>query len=365
MKKVLLLTLHSQNNNFGSVLQAHSLYSSIKELGIDVTVLDYRPYYSNGANSNKMFIKKTLTNFLFLPFFIMRSIRFNRIIKAKKLTKRVKQYSKLAELSNNYDFFLIGSDQVWNPHYLCGNDDAYFLSFTDSPNKASYAASIGTKEITCDELDTIANKLANFKCVSMREKVSCMQLEEHGLKHVKYVLDPVFLHNEEYYLKLISNPICYSGYILAYVIHKDEFIAQVIDKLSKLMNKPIFQVGGFASKCNSDKFFRSAGPAEFLSLIKNADFVITSSFHGTAFSHVFHKQFAVVMPKENTLRLENILETAGTKNRVINSFGDIEKILTPIDYELVDKKLQVKRQESLDYLKQMFDIIEEKQSADM
>lgn len=365
MKKVLLLTLHSQNNNFGSVLQAHSLYSRIEELGIDVTVLDYRPYYSNGANTKKMLIKKSLTNLLFLPFFVIRTKRFNKIIKSKKLTKTVKHYSELAELSNRYNIFLIGSDQVWNPHYLCGNDDAYFLKFTDSPNKVSYAASIGTKEITSAELSIIANKLANFKYISLREKVSCMQLEEQGLKNVKYVLDPVFLHNEEYYLKLISKPICYSGYILAYVIHKDDFIAQVIDRLSKLMNKPVYQVGGFAKKCSSSKFFRTAGPAEFLSLVKNADFVITSSFHGTAFAHIFHKQFAVVMPKENTLRLENILETAGTKSRVIDSFHDIERILTPIDYESVDKKIQTIRQESIDYLELILDTIEVKQGADM
>lgn len=365
MKKVLLLTLHSQNNNFGSVLQAHSLYSCLEEMGLDVTTLNYQPYYSNGANSPKMFIKKALTNLLFLPYFLIRTKRFNQLIKSKKLTKKAKHISELGDISKGYDIFMIGSDQVWNPHYLCGKDDAYFLKFTDSPNKVSYAASIGTKDITDEELSVIANKLADFEYVSLREKASCLQLKEHGLQNAKYVLDPVFLHDEKYYQRLASKAVKDSGYILAYVIHKDEFISQVIDKLAKAMNKPVIQIGGFAKKCNSNKFLRAAGPAEFLALIKNADFVITSSFHGTAFAHVFNKQFAVVMPHGNTLRLENILETAGTEDRVIYSLGDVENMLIPIDYIPVNARIQAKRSDSMEYLKQMLDSIEVNKSANM
>lgn len=365
MKKVLLLTLHSQNNNFGSVLQAHSLYSCLKEFGLDVTTLNYQPYYSNGVNSPKMFAQKALTNLLFLPFFLIRTKRFNRLIKSKRLTKKATHSSELHSISKGYDVFMIGSDQVWNPHYLCGRDDAYFLKFTDSENKVSYAASIGTQDVTDDELDIIADKLADFKYVSLREKKSCVQLKEHGLQNVKYVLDPVFLHDENYYQKLASKAVNESGYILAYVIHKDEFISQVIDRLAKVMNKPVIQIGGFAKKCNSDKFPRAAGPAEFLSLIKNADFVITSSFHGTAFAHIFNKQFAVVMPHGNTLRLENILETAGTEDRVICSLDDVEKVLVPINYTPVNERIQAKRKDSIDYLKQMFDMMGVNESANM
>lgn len=365
MKKLLLLTLHSQNNNFGSVLQAHSLYDSLEEFGLDVTTLNYQPYYSNGAITPKMFIKKFITNLVFLPFFLIRTKRFNKLIKSKKLTKKITRNSKLSSVSKGYDIYLIGSDQVWNPRYLCGRDDAYFLKFTNSKHKMSYGASIGTREITDEELDAIVNKITDFKYISLREKISCLQLKDHGLKNVKYVLDPVFLHDEDYYLKLASKSIKYTGYILAYVIHKDEFISHVIDELARMLNKKVIQVGGFAKKCNYNKFLRSAGPAEFLSLIKNADFVITSSFHGTAFAHIFNKQFAVVMPKGNTLRIENILETAGTEDRVIYSLDDVERMLDPIDYKTANDRLQAMKNDSLDYLKQMLDSIGVNESASM
>lgn len=354
MKKILLLTLHSQNNNFGSVLQAHSLYTYLEELGYDVTVLNYQPYYSNGAVSFKMFLKKIVTNALFFPSFLLRSSRFNKLINSKKLTEKVTHFSQLKEISKNYDIFMIGSDQVWNPTYLCGKDDAYFLEFTDSKNKCSYAASLGTAELSTRDLERIAKKLSNFKYISLRENTSCIQLRENGLKRAKYVLDPVFLHNIDYYKRLESKNIpVKKGYILAYVIHKDKFISQVIDEFAKLMKKPVIQVGGFAKKCNSKEFPRAAGPAEFLTLLDNADFVVTSSFHGTAFAHIFNKQFAVVMPHGNTLRLENILETAGTNDRVVKNIEDINNMLKLIDYNRVNEKLNQKREESMMYLKEV------------
>lgn len=365
MNKILLLTLHSQNNNFGSVLQAHSLYSFMEEMGNDITILNYQPYYSNGAVSFKAFIKKAVTNFMFLPAYLLRTKRFNRLVNAKKLTRKATRFSELIEISKEYDSFLIGSDQVWNPHYLCGRDDAYFLKFTDSKNKASYAASIGTEDITDAEWNDIADKLSDFRYVSLRENKSCLQLKKHGIKDAHYVLDPVFLHNADYYRRLESKAIEDKGYILAYIIHKDPFVLQVVDKISQITGKQVIQIGGFLSKCNYDKFYRSAGPAEFLYLIDNADFIVTSSFHGAAFAHIFNKQFAVVMPYGNTLRLENILETAGTENRVIKSLSDVEKMLEPIDYVHVNEKINAKLEDSIDYIKKLIENIGVSQSADM
>ena len=358
MKKILLLTLHSQNNNFGSVLQAHSLYEFLEELGYNVTVLNYQPYYSNGAISPKMFVKKILTNMLFLPSFLIRTSRFDKIVNSKKLTKKISQKSKLPEIASEYDIFMIGSDQVWNPHYLCGQDDAYFLKFTDSMNKVSYAASIGTKNISDSDLDRIVRDLKEFKYVSLRENDSCKRLAKHGLVNAKYVLDPVFLHDIKYYRAIESKKISERGYILAYVIHRDKFISEVIDEFSKLMNKKVIQIGGFAKKCNSDKFPRSAGPEEFLALIDHADFIVTSSFHGTAFAHIYNKQFAVVMPNGNTLRLENILETAGTEDRVVRDISDVKNMLQHIDYKEVNEKISDKRKDSIEYLKDMLDSME-------
>ena len=112
--KILMLTLHSQNNNFGSVLQANSLYQYMKKLGHDVTVLNYRPYYSNGALNPKLLLKKILINTMFLPQFIRRTKRFNSIIDTEKTTKKYTRTEQLNDIAEQYDIFMIGSDQVWN-----------------------------------------------------------------------------------------------------------------------------------------------------------------------------------------------------------------------------------------------------------
>lgn len=355
MKKILLLTLHSQNNNFGSVLQANSLYRYLEKCGADVTILNYRPYYSNGARSPKLFIKKLIVNTMFLSYYIKRTKNFNKILKQERQTKKITKRSELSNVSNGYDIVMLGSDQVWNPSYLCGQDSAYYLDFASNNKKVSYAASIGTDNITDEELKDLVQKIEGFSCVSVREEVSAKQLQNSGRSDAQYVLDPVFLFDREYYRKLQVNQ-KRSGYILAYIIHKDPLISNVVDYIAQKLNKKVILVGGFASKCNADEFLRYIGPCEFLGLVDSADFVVTNSFHGLAFAHIYHKQFAAVMPHGNELRLENIINTAGTDNYVVNSVDDIEKCFVSIDYDEVDKRLDVMRKNSYAYIEKILNM---------
>ncbi len=349
MKKVLLLTLHSQNNNFGSVLQAYSLYKYIEGLGCEVTVLNYQPYYNNGAINIKKAIKKLVINTIFFRSYYRRAKRFNLLQKQERSTIKLKNFSSLKQYATGYDVYVIGSDQVWNPAYLCGKDAAYYYKFVDQGKKISYAASMGTQKHDINTLKFIACNIKDFQHVSLRERVSVTQLNSVGYDRAHYVLDPVFLLDVSQYRKMQSQD-NHTGYILAYIIHKDKLMVQIVDELAKITRKRVIQIGGFASKCNYDEFPREAGPFDFLSLVDHADFVITSSFHGAAFAHIYQKQFAVVMPNENTLRIENILETAGTQDRVIRSLKDVQKMLTPINYKIVNERINEMRQESKNYL---------------
>lgn len=364
MKKVQLVTLHSQNNNFGSILQAYALYSYTSQLGYDVEVLNYRPYYSNGSVDVKARIKKIIVNTIFLPYYILRSTRFNSFIKQEKQTKRFTSYEELEKNHPQADIYMIGSDQVWNTSFLCGKDPTYYLKYTDSTKKMSYAASMGRTVNSQEEINRIVELTKDFRFISLREEKSAVQLQQLGREDAKYVLDPVFLLSYSDYKKLhVDNTQHDNDYILAYVIHKDDFISKVIDEIAKKTGKKVIQVGGFASKCNYDSFPRSAGPREFLTLVENASFIVTSSFHGTAFAHIYQKQFAIVMPGSNTLRIENILETAGTSNRVVKEIGDIEKIISQnIDYDKVNLKLNKKIEESREYLVESLRLLSEESS---
>ena len=357
MKKVLLLTLHSQNNNFGSVLQASSLYNYLENKGVETTILNYQPYYSNGALSPKLFIKKMIVNTMFLPHFIKRTKNFNKILKSEKLTKKYTKFEELHDVEKDYDIVMIGSDQVWNPTYLCGQDPAYYLDFVKDKKKVSYAASVGTQDLSQKQLKELVNKIQKFSDVSVRENISAEQLKSVGREDATYVLDPVFLFDKPYYSQL-QEKTNREGYILAYIIHKDPLISEIVDKAAKKLNKRVIQVGGFASKCNYDEFMRDIGPCEFLDLVDNADFVVTNSFHGLAFSHIYHKQFAAVMPHGNELRLKNIIETAGTGDHVVERAEDFDKCLIPIDYEEVDKRINAMREQSYKYLDKVLGVSE-------
>jgi hypothetical protein len=347
--KILLVTLHSQNNNYGSVLQANSLYLFLCDLGHDVTILDYQPFYSNGITNLKMLFRKAVSNTIFLPYYVSRTKRFNHFIKYQKLTKRCKRFEELGEVSKSFDLLMIGSDQVWNPTYLCGKDPAYTLQFSSNPNKMSYAASIGTSDITKEQIDVLVNSLRDFKYVSLRENSSAQLLKNNGRRDARYVLDPVFLYGAEHYKSLEATP-SESGYILAYIMHKDPFIEEIVQRAAIRYKKKVIQVGGFMSKCKSDVFYRNAGPREFLGLVHNADYVITSSFHGTAFAHIYHKNFLVVMPPSNTLRIVNILQTAGTEDRIAKSVEDVAILDSEINYDQVDTRINLMREYSRDYL---------------
>lgn len=352
--KIILVTLHSQNNNFGSVLQSYSLYHFIKENGYSVELLDYRPYYSNGALNWSKYLMKIGINMFFLPYYLIRKKRFDSIINSQKMTKRYKSFSQLQKEVPKADVFLIGSDQVWNTKYLCGKDPIYYLDFINTDCKMSYAASLGSYIESVDQLQELKRKISAFRFVSFREDKSVAQLLSVDFKRAEYVLDPVFLHTKDYY-RQIQSQIIEKGYILAYIIHKDPFIEKVIDYVRVKLNKPVIQIGGFRSKCMSNKYPRAAGPKDFLSYIDQADFIITSSFHGLAFSHIYNKQFIVVMPDDNTLRLENILDTAGTDNRKVTSLDEIDNLLNiNIDYESVNQRIEKKKEESISYLLNAF-----------
>ncbi len=356
--KILLVTLHSQNNNYGSVLQANSLYRFLCDLGHEVTILDYQPFYSNGITNFKMLLRKAVTNTLFLPHYISRTRKFNEFIQHQHLTKRCKKFDELKEVSQGYDLLMIGSDQVWNPSYMCGRDPAYTLQFSDNPNKISYAASVGTSDIAEEDIKSLINNIREFKFVSLRENASAELLRNNGRSDAQYVLDPVFLYDEEHYESIETAP-GESGYILAYIMNKEPLIEEIVQEAASRYKKKIIQVGGFMSKCKSDVFYRNAGPSDFLGLIHKADFVITSSFHGTAFSHIYHKNFVVVMPPSNSLRIENILHTAGTEDRIAESIEDVALLDRAPDYRVIDRRINDMREKSIKYLYQSLKAMEE------
>ncbi|MCO5385777.1 MAG: polysaccharide pyruvyl transferase family protein [Desulfosporosinus sp.] len=264
-----------------------------------------------------------------------------------KLTCRYRTYQDLCDNPPQADVYMVGSDQVWNVTFPCGQDDAYYLNYIDSPYKMSYASSLG-REFTATQLYDLKEKIQSLSYISVREKISSSQLSTVGV-NAKNVLDPVFLISKDQYLQDLTPPPC-KDYLLVYAINEDKLLDSVAQRIALERKLKIVLIGGFAKKIKCDAFYRSAGPKEFLSLIANADFILTSSFHGTAFSLVFNKQFAIVQPEINSLRIDDILNSVGLTDRVIKTFNDFEIYKKTIDYNTVNHKLNLLIEQSKQYL---------------
>ena len=347
--KIGIISIHALRNNFGSVLQSYALYRFLKEHGHKVMIINYMPQYFRTAAGLWGKIKLLLTNLCFFYPYIKRKKRFDEFILSSSMTKEYMDFDELKSNPPQADCYIAGSDQLWNPTFPCGRDDAFYLSFTDSCNKMAYSTSIGTASLCDSDYDRIVKKISGFKYVSVREKLSCEKLIQHGRTDTRHVCDPVFLLTQEQYRALYAfKP--REKYIFVYAVEKDEKLEKVVNILADKFKCEVITVGGFRRKSRG-YFPRWIGPKEFLGFLDNAEFVVVSSFHGTAFSLIFEKQFVVVPPRQNSLRLESILDIAGLQDRMVLDSVEIDDILQrSINYNIVTRRLTKHIEDSKEFL---------------
>lgn len=245
----------------------------------------------------------------------------------------------------NSKMYIVGSDQVWNPNNL----DCFFdLTRFKSGYKISYAASFGVHKILSEQKDKY-NFLKDIKKISVREKTGANILKEMFDCEAQVHLDPSFLLTPEEWKK-VEKPLKISGeYILLYILHIPKNINEIISNIKKKTNKKVVLIDrrGYLNKIvKCDEVVMDAGPAEFLWLIDNASYVITSSFHGTVFSIIFQKNFLPLINQASPSRISDLLkllEIPQEKNKI--SGYEIN-----IDYEKVKNIIERERKRSYKYL---------------
>jgi len=331
--KLKIITLHSIYNP-GSAWQAYSLQEFLAKNGHDVEIIDYRPYYSTiGKNKLKGVIRKVL----FFKNEKKLKEKYESFINSYIFltSKRYKSFSALSEANLEADVFISGSDQLWNMDYDCGNDESYYLAFTKNKRKIAYATSIGKKKIPEEELKTIVNKITGFEMISVREKSTSEILSAKMNRNVHWVCDPVFLLDVDTY-KNMTKPLISESYAVVYLSAESSLLDSIVQNIKETLGCKIVLMGGNRSRCECDIHIKDLGPIDFISLIENAEIVISSSFHATAFSHIFHKKFGVILPSNNGERLESLLELSGLSNRIIEKESDINRIYKEINYADID-----------------------------
>ena len=355
--KIGILTFHNPNN-YGALLQAYCLQNVIENEGHQVEIIDYR----NQAIENRV-RPFTFRHFLHNPVkFLIRLINvfyWNRQQeklfdtfrhKYFHLSKRVVDRHVIETF--DYDRIVIGSDQVWNPLLTGGYDPIYFGQFKPKNAKViSYAASSSIKEMQKSDNKNLPKWLESFAAINVREQALYEFIQPFTSKEVKVTIDPTLLAGKDILEKITADRVIKERYIFVYGVEANPNLWSIARKVSREYNARIVTAPMLALSTRiklRDVKCVNAGILELLSLIKYAECVVALSFHGTALSLLYHKEFYSIKGG-NMARVESILKKVGLESRIIDNENQIS--LNSIDYNSVDRTISSLRLESLNILK--------------
>ncbi len=356
------ITCHDVYNS-GASLQAFALQKYITDLGHDVEIIDYKPnYLSNHFHlfgiSNPRYEKNIFTKLFYLsiklPYRILsllKKVRFDNFAQ-KHLTITDKRYRSNVELCFTpplADVYIAGSDQIWNTLFKNGSDASFYLNFAPkSAKRISYAASFAGPSIAPEHYDFVKKELNNFDDIAVRESDGLNLLKELGYTSAKWVCDPVFLLSHDDWIKLAKKTYT-EDYLLIYDFEFNREIKSLAQKIASDNQWKIYVVNSTFNY--ADKNFPYAGPIEFLSLIKHAKFVISNSFHATAFSLIFQKEFLVIKREEAiNSRMESLLNYLNLNHKIILNKDAYDA--KAINYSEIAEKLNFQISQSKQYLNQ-------------
>ena len=338
-KKLAIITFHAAYN-YGAVLQAYALQEYLSREYGDTRIVDY-----HNKDIDKSYAKPSLSDIIRNPkkslFKLFQSILYKkknaRIVQFRKdflkLTKRY-DLNNIVDANNEADVFVTGSDQVWN-YMIIGKDTTFFLDFVEKEKlTCSYAASIGVKEIPEAYVEEYKKALSHVKKISVRETAGVQTLRNIGIEEVEVMPDPTLLLSKELWEQLSVKPDIKRKYILVYKITTSDKMIDFAKELSCATKLPLIYIPNDLKSGVIGSLKLDVGPREWLGYIRNAEYVVTNSFHGTVFSILFGvKFFSEVSKKVNpsTSRLLTLLSMFNFEDRIIDRF----------DADMLDKDLPI------------------------
>lgn len=368
--KIGILTIHNVIN-YGAALQAYALLKVLRDKytqdNLQIEIIDYNPGSFTGVKGCFNLINiKDIKSFLIELESLILFHQFNKVEKSfRRFIQGKNNLSAYAavknDISNDYDILISGSDQIWNPGVTGGLDEAFYLNFPQIPSvkKVAYASSFGGAKFKDEQLRKVINYLKDFDFLSCREKDGKEYIEEITGRDCEHVLDPSLLLDKNDWGANIENVsskiknISDKKYLLIYRLSNSGLIYSCANEIAKKYGLKIYEIGRKLRKEKCvDKVLKSVTPEEFLYLFKNAEYIVTNSFHGTAFSINFSKNFYSVLPPGRTSRITSLAAVLGLEERIAtNTVSDIKDI----DYNCVNVKLSELREQSKKYLFESID----------
>ncbi len=345
--------------NYGNMLQKFALHRTLKKFtdSTEVLWIDTPRFFpeTTRAHRAQCVLKKDRTdNPNYMEIFNRReAVRQNKFKDFENLYVETRfDFPFLEDIADEYDFFVVGSDQVWNPKW---HPSYIFFDFVPREKKISYAASLGAPEIPDEKKEIFRRGISNFNHISVREELSVKIIKDLTGRDALLLLDPVFLLTQEEWLTVAQKPTWFkekyrNGFVLTYYLRK--LPPPEVKTLAAELGLPVINL---LDPENFNHF--SVGPAEFIWLFAHAALIFTNSFHGAAFSILFKRPF-INRELENDKfgvymgnRLTSLLELFGLGDR--QSTG--EKVFTAkealtIDFTRAEKILAVERAKSFKFL---------------
>lgn len=368
MKKIAIITF-SRAHNYGSILQGYALQKYLlKNFDCECDIIDFSN--KNQCEMYKVFkknnnIRNIVKNILAL-FFYKKLKReyddFEKFINENLILSKDKFFdsNQLKALDGKYDIYIAGSDQVWNITCMDA-DDAYFLNFVTNGKKIAYAPSFGARNILnySKTPEKYANYIKNFDYVSIREINGKKWIKDLTGLDVPILIDPTMFYDMEEWKKIMSPSFIKEKYILYYAFHFSQEVNKKVKELSKKFGLPVYILSSHGWVYNlcalyGFKLAKHSGPSEFIRLINDAEIVFSTSFHGTVFATLFHKNFWFMygsIQDATDDRALTLVKQMGIEDRVIkmDELNSIDFSKVP-DYSIVDKKLESLRKEAFNYL---------------
>lgn len=340
--------------NYGASLQAYALQTYLTDIGNDVEIINYQPEYLTRKYDYKWVNPESWMSRNIVMRFIYRILKYvqrqttlgrkrkfdefnHKILKETK--RKYLTYDDLCQNPPEAELYIVGSDQIWNVFYETGRDKAFYLDFVNNGVKASYAASFSFLDIDDENLERIRKSLSTFKVVSVREYQGLDILNKMGINGT-WVLDPVFLLSVDKWKKLMSDFKKTEPYLLVYDFEGNSLLETFAKNYAKQKGLKIYSITDTYPRLYADRNFNSAGPKEFLSLIYNCDAFVSNSFHGTAFSIIFHKPVFVFNRHRHKVnsRMQSLVKLFGLENCIISDYIDSEKAMkVSFDFSSIDR----------------------------
>ncbi len=361
MKKVKILTFHNAEN-YGANLQAYALKEVLKDMDTNPSFINYqdkhilKDYKLMKMNS----LKSSFSSLWYMPRNLKRKKSFKSFC-VTYLDGDTKKYYTKEDIEKDIDsetMLVAGSDQIFNLKLTDGLSDIYTLNFKkENTNKLIYGASVGNDELLEANKEKFKEKLKDLKCISVREENIAKSLEKILNKKVEKVLDPTLLLERKKWEELINKEktvnLDDTKYILVYTLFEDSRITKIADYLSQKTGLKVIHFRKYNAYKNELMSMYTKGPADFVNAFKNAEYIVTNSFHGLVFSIIFERKQYILMPESRGGRLKDLIGLTGLEKRAVNSLEDVinKDLNENIDYVSVKDKLNKEKEKSMEYLR--------------